>query len=459
MSIGKHTVIAANRFGLGARPGELDSVGRDPRAWLHAQLNSPAAVHPAIAALPESADILAEFQGLRATPGQSAVDVPRRLRELLGPAYQQQVLARYQAGVETTQPFRERLVQFWSNHFAVSADKPPVTALAAGLENEAIRPGLDGSFADLLLAVTRHPAMLLYLDNQASIGPNSRLAQRARRSGRAQRQFDINENLGREILELHTLGVQGGYSQDDVIALATILTGWSVGGGRGRLRAGSPGQFEFRAAVHEPGGRNLLGRRYAQSGQAQGEAALRDLAMQPATARHLAEKLARHFVADQPDTELIEHLAAVYLRSDGQLPALHAALVDAPAAWQQDFAKFKTPSEFVLSALRALQIVPPRARELAGGLMLLGQPAYRPGSPAGWPDQAASWDGADGLMKRIEWATTVGQRLAGVIDPLQRAQAVLGPALGEHSAMAIRRAESRAQGVALLLMSPEFQRR
>lgn len=472
MSISAQTVIAVNRFGLGARPGELAQVGSDGRDWLRAQIDHPGEVPPRIAALMPSSEVLAKFQTMRqqiaqnktrdsekSTADQPTADEPRPMRDLLGPAYREQVVARYSVAITTEQPFRERLVHFWSNHFAVSADKPPVTGLVGGLENEAIRPNLNGHFADLLLAVERHPAMLVYLDNQASIGPDSPAAVRMKRFGRNHRKFDINENLGREILELHTLGVDGGYDQQDVIGLSKILTGWSVGGGRGRRKAGTPGEFQFRASIHQPGVQQVLGTRYAQDGVAQGQAVLRDLAVHPATARHVATKLARHFISDDPPANAVERITSAYLESDGHLPTVHRALLDCPEAWAQPLMKYKTPHDYLISGLRALDVSTFRDRELIGALMLLGQPAYRPGSPAGWPDTQADWDGADGLMKRIEWAAAIGRRAGEQLDPERLASNALGPVLDEHSATVIRRAESRAQAVALVLASPEFQRR
>ncbi len=464
MAVGSDNAIAVNRFGLGARPGELAAPGQDPRGWLLAQIAGPTALPAAVRGLPSSATVLAEFQAVRRQMRQARSDAKgkdpvQQVRKTLGPAYRDQVMARYSAAATTDAPFHERLVHFWTNHFAVSADKPPVTALGGGLENEAIRPHVTGNFAAMLLAVEQHPAMLLYLDNQASVGPNSTAAQRAGRFRRTQRKFDINENLGREILELHTLGVDGGYTQQDVTKLSKVLTGWSVGGGQGPLQAGTPGEFQFRAKIHEPGAQQILGKRYPQQGMAQGQAVLRDLAVHPATARFLATKLVRHFIADDPPAAAVDRVARAYLENDGELPAAYAALIESPEAWAVPLAKLKTPHDYLASALRALDVQPRNAREVVGSLMLMGQPAYRPGSPAGWPDTAADWDGADGLMKRIEWAGAVGRRTGGSVDPLVLGDAVLGPVFGEHSRTWIGRAETRAQGLTLLLASPEFLRR
>jgi len=228
--------------------------------------------------------------------------------------------------VSTDRPFLERLTQFWSNHFAVSVDKIVVLGLAGAMEREAIRPHVLGHFTDLLLAVEQHPAMILYLDNQASIGPNSRAGRLMNRRANG-RKADINENLAREILELHTLGVDGGYTQADVTTFARAISGWSIGGeGEGRRFAkleadhGEPGEFLFRDIFHEPGDRRLLGRTYDDNGVRQGEAILKDLALRPETARHVSTKLARHFVADDPPPALVKRMTDAWLGSRGHLP-------------------------------------------------------------------------------------------------------------------------------------------
>lgn len=461
------SVIAANRFGLGARPGELEKLDKDPKAWLLGQLDGPSRTPAELRKLPSSAAALVEVAEVRelrrvarqAEADEPAPDIVQKYAATVRRHYLQQTDTRFRIAAGTDYPFHERLVHFWSNHFAVSADKQPLPAIAGLFENEAIRPNLDGSFADLLLAVETHPAMIVYLDNQRSIGPNSRLARRANRRRREQ-ETGLNENLAREILELHTLGVDGGYTQDDVTALARVITGWSVGGGNQRRFAeGTPGEFEFREIIHEPGSQTILGTKYSQGGMQQGVAVMRDLAAHPSTARFLATKLARHFIADEPPAEVVDDIARVFLETRGDLPSVHAALVDADAAWQHIFTKYKTPQDFVISAFRAFDRVPDNGRFVVGALDLMGQTPFRPGSPAGWPDTAAAWGGADALYKRIEWADTVG-RLAGArANPLRLADAVLGPALGEHTRTAVARAESVQQGMTLLLVSPEFQRR
>jgi uncharacterized protein (DUF1800 family) len=461
------TIIAANRFGLGARPGELERIDKDPQGWLLEQLPGPSRPPADIRQLPDTASVISEVQEVRemqrdarrAADDEPAPDVAQKFGAIVRRHYLQQTDAKFRVAASTDFPFHERLVNFWANHFAVSADKPPVSALAGLFENEAIRPNLSGRFADLLLAVEKHPTMILYLDNQRSIGPKSTLASRANRRQREQ-QFGINENLAREILELHTLGVDGGYSQQDVTAFAKVITGWSIGGGDNRRFAeGTPGTFEFRETIHEPGSQSVLGKRYAQKGISQGEAVLADLATHPSTARFIATKLVCHFVADDPPPAMVDRIAAVFLETHGDLPSVHAALVNASEPWQATFGKYKTPQDFVVSAFRAFNRVPDNGRFVVGALDLMGQTPFRPGSPAGWPDTADHWGGADSLYKRIEWSNTVARYAGPGTNPLELAEAVLGPALGDHTRTAISRAASAGQGITLFLASPEFQRR
>jgi uncharacterized protein (DUF1800 family) len=475
-------VTAVNRFGLGAKPDELARASSDPRGWLTHQIEGTRAVPAIIAALPSSIAIArrySEAQEARrdargessnnsstpaAPPVAQAQAVIQSVRQVLLPIYLQQVAARYQTATTSDEPLRERLVHFWSNHFAVSADKVQVLGFAAALENEAIRPSISGRFVDMLLAVEQHPAMILYLDNQQSAGPNSQLAKLAeRRRPDAQRRIGINENLAREILELHTLGVNGGYTQADVTTFAQALTGWSFGGGRGPgLRnesPGAPGEFVFRDGVHEPGTKTILGKRYAEEGYGQAKAVLEDLAKHPATAKFIATKLVRHFVSDEPPDAAVDKIAKVFRDSDGHMPTVHRAVIELAQAWRTPAAKFKTPHEFVVSTFRAVGFVPRQPQQVVTAFDALGQRPYTPGSPAGWPDTASNWDGPDALMKRIEWSTTVGERRASRVKPLELAEEALGAALSDHTRTAVSRAASGAQALALLLMSPEFQRR
>lgn len=474
--------IAANRFGLGARPGELAHIAGDPRGALRAQLKGSAMQVPE--SLPASDELLAQVfaqrgvrreaqsvqpsrdpSGENPPAGPNVVAVAQSLRGIYLPAYLADVTARTRLGVATDRSFVERLTQFWSNHFAVSIDKLQVLGLAGPLEREAIRPHVLGRFADMLRAVEQHPAMLLYLDNAQSTGPDSRAAQFVARRGQKR---GLNENLAREILELHTLGV-GQYSQADVQALAAIISGWSLGGAPGtdarRLlaRAGekdvAPGKFAFHTVLHQPGPQQLLGKRYTQDGVEQGEAALNDLARHPATANHLATKLARHFIADDPPPAAVERIAAAYLKSGGDLQTVYRALIDAPEAWSTQFAKFRTPSDYLFAAWRALDLPVGGGRAAAAPFESLGQRNFQPGSPAGWPDRSADWDGSAALMKRLEWAQQLGARIGASRDAAQLATSSWGAEPGGATVKAISRAQDGAQGLVLWLGSPEFMRR
>jgi uncharacterized protein (DUF1800 family) len=468
------TAIATNRFGLGARPTDAARIGPDPEAWLLEQLGA----RPQIGgdSRPGSARMLEQItelrlarQALQAQRNNAAIAVDedsiREYARFIAQQYQVQAGTGLTAAIGAEQPFRERLVRFWENHFAVSADKQPIGAIVGLYRDEAIRPHVSGNFRDLLQAVVSHPAMLLYLDNPASIGPNSLLGRRA-----AQRRgAGLNENLAREILELHTLGVDGGYRQDDVIELARALTGWSVvgAGGTERLGAmarrltgsdegGTPGEFAFRSIVHEPGTKTILGRRFAEDGVDETRAILGFLAGRPETARFIATKLARHFVADEPPAELIDRLAATYLEHDGELEPVYRELVLAPAAWREPRAKYKTPQEFLISVYRGLGTVPQGNAAVAVATQL-GQRPQTPGSPAGWPDLAAHWNSGDALLKRIEWTTVLGASIGDRIDAVARLNAVLGEAASATTRQGLSRAESGAQAVALLFGAPEFQ--
>jgi uncharacterized protein (DUF1800 family) len=462
--------IAVLRFGLGARPGELGSAAGDPRGWLRAQIRGAVARADETSLAPSEqifAGVLAARDEQRqmkrmgvgrqetAEEAKAALNV---LRDAYLPHYRAQVLARARSAALTARPFAERLVHFWANHFAISADKGAIFGLAGTLENEAIRPHVNGRFVELLTAVERHPAMIAFLDNQYSVGADSVAAQWAARRAvpgtPAKREFGINENL-----ELHTLGVGGGYAQQDVTSFAQILTGWSIGGGKGRLAGGQPGRFYFRENLHEPGAKIFLRKRYAEAGQAQGEAVLADLARHPSTARFIATKLVRHFVADEPPRAAVERVAAAFLKSDGDLPLVYSRLLESPEAWEASLLKFKTPEDLVFSTLRAFDTAPDKPEDVIRSFELLGQRQYTPGSPAGWPDTAKAWDGSDALMHRVLWASRMAERCERGVDPQAVAASCLGSYARTETLTALSRAASGQQALALLVMSPEFQRR
>jgi uncharacterized protein (DUF1800 family) len=381
-------------------------------------------------------------------------------------AYASAVAVRTASVLTTPTPFAERLVHFWANHFAVSTDKLPLVGLAGTFEFEAIRPHVLGRFEDMLLAVERHPAMLLYLDQAVSIGPNSafglRAAQRAQRNGGG-RTPGLNENLAREVMELHTLGVRSGYSQADVTEFARALTGWTVAGlgrgGGGGGAPGTPGQFAFLPARHEPGTRTVMGQRYDQEGEAQARAILRALAGSEATAGHVCTKLARHFAGDEPPPALVARLRATWLRSGGDLPAVYRALVAAPEVWTPRPAKFRTPWEWSVASMRALGTRQVQGAQMVGLLNQLGQPVWKPGQPIGYDDVAASWAGPDAIMRRVEAAERFAARAVQTTDARALARALFADALTPATAQAITRAESPGQALALLLVSPEMMRR
>lgn len=457
--------IARDRFGLGARRGEAPPA--DPRRWTEAQIARFDPRPPALADAPMLAETapmfrryLAARRAMRApaaepAPADAAVAVRTDWRDSVRVAYARGVAARFAAAIASETPFVERLVHFWSNHFAVSVDELPVRALAASFEFEAIRPHVTGRFADLLRAAIRHPAMLYYLDQVQSFGPNSPAA---RQAGKAR---GLNENLAREILELHTLGVRTGYSQGDVTELARALTGWTVAGLAARPNTPEPevGRFLFLAVRHEPGSRTVLGKTYPAAGADQGTAILDDLARHPATARHVATKLARHFAGDPVPPALVSRLATVFERSDGDLPAVYRALIASPEPWSPRPIRFRTPWEWAVAVRRALG-GPALEPNAAVGLMdQLGQPVWRPGQPAGWDDGDAAWAGADAVMRRVEAAERIAAREAGDLAPRSLAATMLGDAISPATAQVLARAESPQQAIALLLVSPEAMRR
>lgn len=494
-------LIALNRFGLGARPGDPDRISADPRDSVLRQLAlRDAAVLPATSlASSESAlrknrlhELAQEAERDRNRPagGASAVLAAARPAQSAPPAMAyaagqapalpaavaaspaeaqgkapapaparteppvQQVLFRAEAAsrfawwASTEAPFVERLAQFWSSHFCVSAAKGGHLRSSCGAyEREAIRPHVLGRFADMLKAVETHPAMLIYLDNQSSIGPNSRNGRNSRRG--------LNENLAREILELHTLGVDGGYAQADVTALSCIITGWTVTSVDDDLLHG--GRFTYAPARHEPGAHRLLDVAYAESGLDQGLAALDALARHPSTARHVARKLARHFVADDPPPALVQRLEARFRETDGDLAEVSRALVTAPEAWSTPLAKIRPPVEIVAAASRATGRVP-EVQQGLGWLNALGQPLWQPPGPNGWPETVDAWASPEGMATRLDLAAQWG-RLSGALNPRDLLDQTLGAAASRETRQAVGRAESRPQGLALLFMSPEFQRR
>lgn len=358
-------------------------------------------------------------------------------------------------GVYAPDGFRERLTGFWADHFTVRGKGGLFASAVSTYVEEAIRPNLSGSFAALLTAVVTHPMMLLYLDQANSAGPNSRLAKR--RAGRG-----LNENLARELLELHTLGVGGGYSQQDVRQLAELLTGLSVSRKTG---------FAFRAGMSEPGAETVLGKTYGGGPPGTGdiEAFLSDLAVHPDTARHIGWKLARHFVSDAPDPALVANIAGRFSETGGDLGEVYAALLGHDAAWAGVDRKTKQPFDFIVSALRAVDVderqlkaLSPQAVALyiAAPMQVMGQQFEAPAGPDGWPEEAEAWITPQGIAGRIQWAMTVPRVLRPLLpDPRVFLDQALGGRASEALGFAAGEAASKWEGVGLVLASPEFQRR
>jgi uncharacterized protein (DUF1800 family) len=494
--------IAVTRFGLGAKPGELDEARKDPQGFLKSQIRRGGADQPP-GPTATSAQRMAEFRDYQrerremrlekasdvrppaaagatmeaganpamadAAPakGQEARDpvkvIGRMLRQDVGSDFS----ARTQLAATTDAAFRERWTLFWANHFTVSATKAITGTVVGPFEEEAIRPHVFGRFDDLLGAAETHPAMLTYLDQIQSIGPDSDAAQFMKRGGPRgvgarlqpaalqQRTVGLNENLAREIMELHTVGVNGGYTQADVTEFARAMTGLSIGG----QRDAAYGVAVFRQQAHEPGERTVMGVRYDQRGKEQANAILNDLAAKPQTARFICTKIARHFVADDPPPALVARLEAAWTSSKGDLSKVAEALVSAPEAWTPKPEKFKTPYEFIVSSYRAAGTEPAGFQVLGPILTSLGQKPFSPPSPKGWAEDAQSWAAPDAIVKRMQFAQNFSATAVRDRDPKALAADALGERLSPDTSKAIARAESRPEGFALLLMSPEFQRR
>jgi uncharacterized protein (DUF1800 family) len=444
--------LAAHRFGLGASQADLAAANSDPRGWLKWQLSS---VDPAVrpfASNKHSGDILRELPG-QVEEMKSSTDGLKKIQEMGRDMFLGEMRPWMANAFETKSPFLERLVWFWSNHLTISIQKQRLIYFAGTYEREAIRPNVLGKFEDLLLASVRHPAMLLYLDNAYSIGPNSKAGKFIGKG--------LNENHAREILELHTLGVDGGYTQDDVIALAKILTGWSLEKGD---KVDNPTGFKFYDNRHEPGSKVLLARTYSESGEREGLDALRDLARHPSTARHLATKFAQHFIADEPPPQAVARLERVYRDTGGDLKALALAILDEPSAWQPKLSKVRSPIEYIVASVRLLgggqqAIGDQQFKGLAESLRIMGQIPFTASSPKGWPDVASAWAGPAAIMERAQWAHVLAERIPQKPDAVKLGELGLGALLTASTHTALERAADATQGLALLIASPEFQRR
>ena len=459
-----------NRLAFGPTPGDLDRVTRmGTPAWIAEQL------HPERLALPS---FLADQLATLRTPNETQRELVASYREMQkeakeakqaetasadgkkpgteeGGERRKQIATIYlEAGEErllqalnSPRQLEEVLVDFWFNHFNVYEGKGLVRVLTESYEREAIRPHVLGRFRAMLGATAKHPAMLFYLDNWLSVAPGY---QPRRGGGAAAKPSGLNENYAREVMELHTLGVDGGYTQQDVTELARILTGWTMVPQQPRKRRFVNGQdvmassrgdsiFGFDPARHDDGSKTWLGHSVAPGGQMEGEYALDVLARHPATAKHIATKLARRFVADDPSPALVARLTQRFLDTDGDLRAVMQSLVDSLEFRDPRPAKFKTPYQYVLSSVRATGITTTNVRPLMATLTQQGQPLYGCQTPDGWHDTEADWLNPNAITQRVNFATA----LASGRLPLQRVDFSDAPA-GANGMTAMERQTDRA---------------
>ncbi len=480
--------IALNRFGYGLRLG--DRVPDDPERYLLTQFDSydpkPIALKQRKDTSAQAGELLRMIRNQRrkrqeylekagaeneAMSGMAdSSPAGRNAREELPPelrraavngqqALREDIGLRTNLAIASDAPMMERLVHFWSNHFSVSVGKAGTPHQVGNHEFGAVRPHVLGKFSDMLRAAALHPAMLLYLDQFQSTGPNSRFIRRRRnRNGRGPR--GLNENLAREILELHTLGVDGGYSQEDVTELARALTGWTIAGIPlvERFSAPQPGGAVFVQVAHEPGTRTVLGRRYDDNGAAQARNILDDLAVHPSTARHIATKLARHFAGDDPPATLINRLEADFARTGGDLASLYRVLIDSSEVWIPEPVKFRQPFEWLVASLRFAGVRNLDGRRITGALNEIGQVPWRAPSPAGYDDKQGSWAGPDALYRRVELAERIARNVPAE-NVMARAEQAFPGSLSDNTRTWLSRAESNAQALGLFLVAPEMMRR
>ncbi|MET0313045.1 MAG: DUF1800 domain-containing protein [Hansschlegelia sp.] len=446
-SSAKRARIAFQRFGLGPKPGGYARVADDPVAAVHAELDNPKL------ALIDDPDLPSRKKA--AALSQASFEAAEAIR-------QQELKARIKKHLSVEVGFLERLTIFWSNHFSMSINKDAVIRGTLGqLERDVIRPNLLGKFSNMHRGVMQHPAMLTYLDNQDSIGPNSPTG----KSWGA----GFNENLGRELMELHTLGTAGGYTEEDVSNMARILTGWSYvrgwesDGGYNGGTAQNRGQFIFRADWHEPGPIKLMGETYAGEGLKQGEKALLDLAHNKATAQHIAFKLVRHFIADEPTPDMVDPVADAFRSSRGDLGATTLALLALPAAWSAPLTKIRTPYELAIAQFRAMgtTYADDNVWAFSEPLRLMNNLPWERGAPDGYPDETYAWLDPDGMRIRLDTAMLAVDVFGGAVNqqPLKLARSLYGASLSDEVEQALTWVTDKRAGLTLLFMTPDFQRR
>ncbi|WNC67968.1 DUF1800 domain-containing protein [Thalassotalea nanhaiensis] len=447
--------IATNRFGLGAKPGEIIQAEKDPKKWLSKQL-TPVTFNQELPSSNELLQKLSEYQAIRKQNKNNKVSeeedkkANKTRQRFIQSSYRKVATDSFVQSINSDNSVAWRLLDFFSNHFSVTANGAVMTAIAATLEREAIADNLFNRFEDMLLAVSKHPAMLIYLNNERSFGPNSKLATK---SNKMKRGVGLNENLAREILELHTLGVNGGYKQEDVIELAKGITGWSVA----NVSRDDAVGFKYRDWGKEPGARVLLGKKYKQKGIKQGEAMLKDLANHPNTAKYVCSKLVKHFISDKPNPQLVETLVKRWQKTGGNIKEVMLALIYSEQAWSAEQVKFKTPREFLQSSFRALNVKTVNFQQLFFTLNTFGQQPFQAGSPAGYSDEQQDWNGGNALMSKIDWTTLLANKVKANAETVMNNTLALSSSSNTYKAVV--RAESRKQALVMLLMSPEFLRR
>lgn len=436
----RRETVSSIRFGYGLAQGSAQSA--DPGTLIKNAQRS-ARAKPRLP-LQKRASLIAERREMRKSGSEAEKKAAQR-------ALQRAALddIRFYLSQAVTDPgFGARLVAFWSDHFTVAARGPVLRVLVPDFVDGAIRPHIASRFSDMLKAVALHPAMLIYLNQVQSVGPSSRAGKR--------RGMGLNENLAREIFELHTLGVDSAYTQADVRKFAELLTGLSV----------TPQGFKFRPQMSEPGPHKVLGKLYGGNLDTI-LGALEDIARHPDTARHIAGKLVEHFLGEA-DPSLIDQVARAFLDTDGDLPATYRALLEDDCAWQAPFRKAKLPFDFIVSALRAAGAkkadISGISRKdfrtgIVGSLQLMGQPLFQPPGPDGWKEEAEAWITPPGLAARIRWSVAFAERIESGHDPRAFLSTALDDAASPLLSRAVAGSESRVEGIALTLVSPEFNRR
>ncbi len=446
-------VIATNRFGMGARLTEIDDARHSPRDWL---IGSLAPITPPKDA-PTAIEMIRKWvkykeQQKNTNKKTNSMKAVSQDTVSFHDSFRSNSAQIIKSSIETSSSINYRLLDFFSNHFSVSAKNPGMKFLAPALDWDAIAPNILGPFSNMLTAAITHPAMLLYLDNVNSIGPHSLQGNKRKKSG-------LNENLAREILELHTLSVNGNYTQSDVNELAKAITGWSITRKNDTTELLKGDAYIYRPNNHEPGNRYILDKYYFDSidNDTQGRKILTDLANHPSTALHICTKLAQHFVNDEPNSKLINNMKKTWLKTEGNLKAVMITLIESNSAWHKKSKKYKSPREFLISTYRAGNIIISNKKNLINHLNHLGQLPYHSGSPAGYGDFNSTWNGPDALLRKIEWVEIVSKhkqlRRSNSLDLVNTS---LSNSISKATLDIIKQAENQQQAIALLFLSPDF---